>query len=93
MHCDGAENIADLGDGAVNISISRCDVAARRWGDRAVNIGMIARRCRCESRGDGVVNIGDLSDGAVNIGDLSDGAVNIGISRGDVAVNRAAMAR
>ena len=81
MHCDGVENIADLGDGAVNISISRCDVAARRWGDRAVNIGIIARRCRGESRG----------DGAVNIGDLSDGAVNIGISRGDVTVNRAAM--
>ena len=69
------------GDGAVNISISRSYVAARRWGDRMVNISIIARRCRCESR----------SDGTVNIGDLSDGTVNIGISRGDVAVNRAAM--
>ena len=61
--------MSQRGDGGVNI------------GDRAVNIGIIARRCRGESRG----------DGAVNIGDLSDGAVNIGISRGDVAVNRAAM--
>ena len=81
MHGDGAENFADLGDGAVNISNSRSDVAARRWGDRTVNIGIIARRCRGESRG----------DGAVNIGYLSYGAVNIGISRGDVTVNSAAM--
>ena len=51
------------GDGGVNI------------GDRTVNISIIARRCRGESRG----------DGAVNIGDLGDGAVNIGISRSDVA--------
>ena len=81
MHGNGTENIADLSDGTVNISISRSDVAARRWGDCVVNIGIIARRYRGESRGDGTVNIGDLSDGAVNIG----------ISRGDVAVNRAAM--
>ena len=101
MHGDGAENIADLGDGAVNISISRSDVAARRWGYRAVNIGIIARRCRGESRGDGMVNIGDLGDGAVNIcisrSDVAamsrthgesqgDGAVNIG-DRGDGTVN------
>ena len=53
------------GDGGVNI------------GDRTVNIGIIARRCRGESRGDGTVNNGDLSNSAVNIS----------ISRGDVAVN------
>ena len=61
--------MSQRGDGGVNI------------GDRTVNIGIIARRCRGESRGDGTVNICNLSDGAVNIG----------ISRGDVAVNRAAM--
>ena len=41
--CYGAENIADLGDGTVNISISRSDVVARRWGDQAMNIGIIAQ--------------------------------------------------
>ena len=94
---DGAVNVGDLSDDAVNIGISRrCRCEPRgdggvNIGDRTVNIGIIARQCRGESRGDGAVNIGDRGDGAVNISifrsDVAAMSRTRGESQGDGAVN------
>ena len=62
----------------------RCRGAAMEVnnGDRVVNIGTIARRCRGEPRGDGGVNIGDR---AVNFGIIARPRRCRGESRGDGA--------